>query len=170
MENIINGARSSLDFAQLGELKGRAQRREDSALRETAQQFEAMFLQMLLKTMREAVPRSGFMDSDAVQSYESMYDRELSLHLAQKNSVGIADMLVKSLSRSKNNVQDTESFLLNRSDSPNSYPLKKNHNSPMELKKKREIYNISRPEPSSFPIGNNFENKVNSLSKGKINE
>ena len=44
MENIINGARSSLDFAQLGELKGRAQRREDSALRETAQQFEAMFL------------------------------------------------------------------------------------------------------------------------------
>ena len=61
MENIINGARSSLDFAQLGELKGRAQRREDSALRETAQQFEAMFLQMMLKTMREAVPRSGFM-------------------------------------------------------------------------------------------------------------
>ena len=49
MENIINGARSSLDFAQLGELKGRAQRREDSALRETAQQFEAMFLQMMLK-------------------------------------------------------------------------------------------------------------------------
>ena len=67
----------------------------------------------------------------------------------------------------KAKVQDTESFLLNRSDSPNSYPLRKNHNSPMELKRKREIYNISRPEPSSFPIGNNFENKVNSLSEGK---
>ena len=52
MENIINGARSSLDFAQLGELKGRAQRREDSALRETAQQFEAMFLQMMLKILK----------------------------------------------------------------------------------------------------------------------
>ena len=101
MENSIDIARSSLDFAALGELRSRAQRHEESALRDTAEQFEAMFLQMMLKTMRDATPKSGLFDSHAMDTYESMYDRELSLHMAKRGSIGISDMLVEQLSRNQ---------------------------------------------------------------------
>ena len=113
MENRIDIARSSLDFAALGELRSRAQRHEESALRDTAEQFEAMFLQMMLKTMRDATPKSGLFDSHAMDTYESMYDRELSLHMASRGSIGISDMLVKQLSRNKP-MQSTADFLSNR--------------------------------------------------------
>ena len=63
--------KSSLDFAGMGALRGQAQRREEKATRETATQFEAM------------------------------YDRELSVQLAKRNTLGVADMLVKSIDRSK---------------------------------------------------------------------
>ena len=158
MENIVNGARSSLDFAQLGELKGRAKRHEESALKETAQQFEAMFLQMMLKTMREAVPRSGFMDSDSVKTYESMYDRELSLHLAQKNSIGIADMLVESLSQKNNNkAGNTQDFLLQHPGVKNKMLLNNDAQSDYPINNKKQIFNISKPEPSAFPLKRNFD-------------
>ena len=152
MNNIINEARSSLDFAQLGELKGRAKRNEESALRETAQQFEAMFLQMMLKTMRAAVPKSGFMDSDAVKSYESMYDRELSLHLARKNSIGIADMLVKSLSQQAGGHVDTQSAIRQHPGVTELSPGQPPKSSAFKINEEQKRFSISKPEPSQFPI------------------
>ena len=152
MDNIINEARSSLDFAQLGELKGRAKRNEQSALRETAQQFEAMFLQMMLKTMRAAVPKSGFMDSNAVQSYESMYDRELSLHLARKNSIEIADMLVKSLSQQVDHTADTQSVIQQHPGLSKNFPLHHSGEKAFKINDDKKSFSISRPEPSQFPL------------------
>ncbi len=165
MESLINEARSSLDFAQLGELKGRAKRREEGALRETAEQFEAMFLQMMLKTMRDAVPRSGFMDSDSVKTYESMYDRELALHLARKNSVGIADMLVNSLSKRKGMDESAESFLSRREMENRAFSLEK-VKKPLILNSDPQGYSISQPEESSFPLRSRASGTYQSDAKG----
>jgi Rod binding domain-containing protein len=93
--------KSSLDFAGMGALRGQAQRREDKATRETATQFEAMFIQMMLKSMREATEKEGLMTSDHEEAFQEMYDRELSVQLAKRNTLGVADMLVKSIDRSK---------------------------------------------------------------------
>jgi flagellar protein FlgJ len=54
MDAIHNSTTSSyLDFDGLGQLKGQARQDAKSAIRETAQQFEALFLQMMMKSMRE---------------------------------------------------------------------------------------------------------------------
>jgi len=92
--------KSSLDFAGMGALRGQAQRHEGKATRETATQFEAMFIQMMLKSMREATDKEGLMTSDHEEAFQEMYDRELSVQLAKRNTLGVADMLVKSIDRS----------------------------------------------------------------------
>jgi Rod binding domain-containing protein len=99
--NDFDLPKSSLDFAGMGALRGQAQRREDKATRETATQFEAMFIQMMLKSMREATEKEGLMTSDHEEAFQEMYDRELSVQLAKRNTLGVADMLVKSIDRSK---------------------------------------------------------------------
>jgi Rod binding domain-containing protein len=99
--NDFDLPKSSLDFAGMGALRGQAQRHEDKATRETATQFEAMFIQMMLKSMREATDKEGLMTSDHEEAFQEMYDRELSVQLAKRNTLGVADMLVKSIDRSK---------------------------------------------------------------------
>ena len=49
---------SALDFAGLGALRSKAQQNSDKALRETATQFEAMFIHEMLKSMRETVEKA----------------------------------------------------------------------------------------------------------------
>jgi len=85
----------------MGALRGKAQRHEEKATRETATQFEAMFIQMMLKSMREAVQKNDPMRSSQQDTFEEMYDRELSMQLAKRNTLGVADMLVKHLDRAK---------------------------------------------------------------------
>ncbi len=84
------------DFSQLAELK-RESRRSDTALKETARQFEAMFLQMVLKQMRQASSGDPIFDNDRSRFYREMHDRQLALHLSKGGSVGIADMIVRQL-------------------------------------------------------------------------
>ena len=86
---------SYLDFGGLGALKGKARTDAKSATRETAQQFEAMFLQMMMKTMRDATPKADLVESSAKDTFEGMFDKEVSVSMAKRNALGLADMLVK---------------------------------------------------------------------------
>lgn len=81
----------------------RAQARSDggkSALPAVAKQFEAIFTQMMLKSMRDANAGMGsdIAGSEQVNSYRDMFDQQLSLSLANgRNGLGIAKMLVRQL-------------------------------------------------------------------------
>ena len=97
MNDIANSPQSYLDFAGLGNLRGQAAQKNSSATRETATQFEAMFIQMMLKSMRQATEKNGLLGSEAGSTFEEMYDRELSVKLAKRNVMGVADMLVKNI-------------------------------------------------------------------------
>ena len=88
---------SYLDFDGLGQLKGQARTDAKSAIKQTAQQFEALFLQMMMKSMRESVIKDDSIENKTIDTYESMFDKEVSLQMAKRNSVGLADMLVKNL-------------------------------------------------------------------------
>ncbi len=92
---------SSIDFAGMGSLRGQAQQKTDKATRETATQFEAMFIHEMLKSMRQTIEKSDLNGSDAEDTFQEMYDRELSQNLAKRNTLGVADMLVKHLDRAK---------------------------------------------------------------------
>jgi len=90
-------AGSYLDFGNMGRLKGQAAKDGKSAARETAQQFEALFLQMMMKSMRDASFKSDLVESQAKDTFEGMFDKEVSLAMAKKNTLGLADMLIKNM-------------------------------------------------------------------------
>ena len=90
---------SSIDFAGMASLRGQAQQKTEKATRESATQFEAMFINEMLKTMRQTIEKSDLNGSDAEDTFQEMYDRELSQQLAKRNTLGVADMLVKHLDR-----------------------------------------------------------------------
>ena len=94
-----NSARSYTDFSALGELRGKAQRNEAGALRESAEQFEALFIQMMLKSMRDAsnVMKSDMFQSNALETFQGMYDKEISMQMAKRNALGFADVVVKQM-------------------------------------------------------------------------
>jgi len=92
---------SSIDFAGMASLRGQAQQKTDKATRETATQFEALFIHEMLKSMRQTIEKSDLNGSDAEDTFQEMYDRELSQQLAKRNTLGVADMLVKHLDRAK---------------------------------------------------------------------
>ncbi|GAB6067174.1 flagellar assembly peptidoglycan hydrolase FlgJ [Methylothermus subterraneus] len=78
------------EFSGLGELKRLAQQDQGAALKEAAKQFEAVFVQMLLKQMREASPGDPIFASDQTQFYRELHDRQLALHLAEHGGLGLA--------------------------------------------------------------------------------
>jgi flagellar protein FlgJ len=95
MTDISPSAKSYLDFAGLGNLKARAKRDDASAAQEVGQQFEAMFIQMIFKSMREAnAPlKSDLMGSSSQDTFEQMYHEELAQVMAQKGTFGMGKWL-----------------------------------------------------------------------------
>ena len=75
---------SYLDFSGLSDLRHRAAKDGDGALRETAKQFEALFIQMMMKSMRDATFKSDLLQSDTQDTYQEMFDKELSVKLADR--------------------------------------------------------------------------------------
>jgi Rod binding domain-containing protein len=107
---------SYLDFDGLGQLKGQARTDAKSAIKQTAQQFEALFLQMMMKSMRESIVKSELSESSTMETFEGMFDKEVSVQLAKKNSLGLADMLVKNLEQQQANLATTADILKQRQD------------------------------------------------------
>jgi len=86
----------ALDTNSLGGLKQSAKTGSPEALKETATQFESLFINMMMKSMRDATPQDGMMDSQQTKTFTSMLDQQMSQKLAQRG-VGLADMLVRQL-------------------------------------------------------------------------
>jgi flagellar protein FlgJ len=114
------------DFRGLAELRRRANvdSSEDMSgtLREVAQQFEALFVSMMLQSMRDASLANGMLDNDQSEQYQSMFDQQMALELTKGRGLGLADMLVRQLGG------DVESFV-NRSP-PTSVPLRRQPGQP----------------------------------------
>ena len=88
----------ALDVSGVEALKREARTDPDKALRSAAQQFEALLMQMMLKSMREAADVGASTDSQDGKLYKSMLDQQLSIALA-KRGLGLADTMVQQLSR-----------------------------------------------------------------------
>ncbi|TQK07511.1 flagellar assembly peptidoglycan hydrolase FlgJ [Herbaspirillum sp. SJZ107] len=86
----------ALDTKGLGDLKQSAKTGSPEALKGAATQFESMFINMMMKSMRAATPQDGPMDSQETKTFTSMLDQQMSQKLA-KRGVGLADVLVRQL-------------------------------------------------------------------------
>lgn len=85
------------DFAGLAQLRVDASRDSASALPDVAKQFEALFLQMMLKSMRAATPGDPLLSGEGSRMYRDLFDQQVSLELAKGKGIGIADLLMRQL-------------------------------------------------------------------------
>lgn len=84
-------------FDGLAKLKAQARKDSPQALEGVAKQFEAVFLQMALKSMRDASTGDSLFDNDSSLFYREMYDKQLALHLSNNSKIGLAELIVKQL-------------------------------------------------------------------------
>ena len=98
---MINGgdlsSKLALDVQGLNELKLGARQSSPEAIKAAAQQFEAVFMNMLMKSMRESTPQDGMLDSEQTRMYTSMLDQQLTQRMASRG-IGLADVMVRQLS------------------------------------------------------------------------
>ncbi len=85
------------DSRSLDALKRDAGRDPRQAIKSAARQFEAMFMQMVLKSMREATPKSGLLDSSAGDLYNGMLDQQLASTVS--GGSGLASIIERQLTR-----------------------------------------------------------------------
>jgi flagellar protein FlgJ len=87
----------AIDSKNLESLKTAARQNSPEAVKAAAKQFEALFLNMMMKSMRDAAPQEGMFDNSQTRLYTSMLDQQMSQNLASRG-VGLADMLIRQLS------------------------------------------------------------------------
>jgi len=89
------------DFSGLNRLKsaaanGKGAAQKESVNKEVAQQFEAMYLQMMLKSMRDSVG-PGIMDSSQSEMAQGLYDQQLAIQLSKQGAIGIGDLVLRQI-------------------------------------------------------------------------
>lgn len=89
-------ARLALDTNSLNGLRQSAKDGAPAALKEAATQFEALFINMMMKSMRDATPQEGLLDNQQTKTFTTMLDQQMSQNLARRG-VGLADVLVRQL-------------------------------------------------------------------------
>ena len=82
----------------LDKLRMQAKQSPDQALKLVAQQFETVFMNMMLKSMRDATPQDGMFDSEQTKMFTGMLDQQLVQSMSSRG-VGLADIMIKQLSR-----------------------------------------------------------------------
>ena len=88
----------AMDVKSVANIKQLAKQDPDQALKQSAKQFEAVFINMMLQTMRKASFNSGLLQSHEKAMYTSMFDQQISQNLASKG-MGLADMMLVQLKR-----------------------------------------------------------------------
>lgn len=105
LNSILN--RSSIPLTEIpnpaqraGELaRGLEKGKDDKALRKVSREFESIFLNMMLKEMRSAVPKFDPLHSYAEETYQELMDQEWARDMVKNRSVGLADMVYRQLSK-----------------------------------------------------------------------
>ena len=79
---------------------------KEAALQTAAKQFEAIFMQMLLKSMRSAqdvLESDSPFNSETSKSYRQMHDQQMSLELSDNGALGLSDLIVRQLGGDSDN-------------------------------------------------------------------
>ena len=86
--------------------------KDDKKLKETCKEFESLFISMMMKEMRKTVPESELLSSSfATDTYQEMFDEEISKSASKGNGIGIADAMYRQISAKLKNtykVKDNE--------------------------------------------------------------
>ena len=103
------------DFQGLASLRAQAQKDQSKAVDRVAEQFEGMFLNMMIKEMRKTVPESVFFNTPAINLFQEMQDQQVAMDMAKEGPLGFAEFLKTNiqLQSSKSGEQKHEGFDIN---------------------------------------------------------
>ena len=137
------------DFSGLNEMRAKARVDPQASLKQVAKQFEGIFIQMMLKSMRDASMGDEIFDSDQSKLYRDMFDKQVALDMANSKGIGIADSMVRQLSRNKPEQSEAESLNLEL----NNHKDNVIHGKMLPLSMRR----LNSVDPSSVSGLSNFE-------------
>ena len=87
------------DISGLNDLKHQARSNQQAAIKEDAKQFESLFMNMMLKSMRDASMGDPIFDNNQSLVYRDMFDRQLALSMSKGQGMGLAEVLARQLSQ-----------------------------------------------------------------------
>ena len=99
--------RLSLDVQGVDALRRTVRTSPQEGMKQASKQFEVMFMQMVLKSMREATPSDGLFGSQQEKLYTSMLDQQLTQNLSGRG-LGLAEAMFAQLSRTMGGEGSTE--------------------------------------------------------------
>ncbi len=111
----ISDAGLYTDFSGLQRLRSKVASPEteqsQQATKEVAKQFESLFLQMMLKSMRDATITDDSTGSDQTRFYQEMFDKQIALDLSNNekgHGLGIAAMLERNMAANQPQSLDSQ--------------------------------------------------------------
>lgn len=72
-----------------------------------AKQFESIFVQMMLKAMRDTVPEGGLFEGEQMDFYQGMFDQQISLNIANGQGIGLAKVIERQLGAMSNGAKSS---------------------------------------------------------------
>lgn len=88
-----NSAGGYVDFTRFSSMRSRAHRDGDGAMQQVADEFEAMFAELMLKAARESDMGEGMFNSSELDTYHELLDGQLAQALAKSQDFGFGKML-----------------------------------------------------------------------------
>ncbi len=147
------------DLNSLDKIRKQAKDDQHAAIKAAAKEFEAFFMNMMLKSMRQAsevIGEDSMFSSQQEKMFVGMLDEQLSVELSQKGNLGIAELLTRDLlgeDLSKKPVQSISEFL------PRTH---------REKQAEAEIQIQSVGEANNHKPYEKYENKLDSLSNQTV--
>ncbi len=99
MDQSYQKSQAYTDRQGLSNLKLQATTGSPEAIKGVAKQFEALFLQMMLKSMRDTQSGDGLFDSEQGKMYMDLFDKQIALEMSEKGSFGMAQLIQRQLTQ-----------------------------------------------------------------------
>lgn len=90
-------AGAAFDVRGLDALKREVKTNSQEGIKAAGKQMEGMFIQMMLKSMRDASFKDGLLNSQQSEMFTSLYDQQISQDIAEQSKMGFADLMVKQM-------------------------------------------------------------------------
>jgi len=168
-DNLINSsnfdqARNTLELNGLNAIRQKSKEADGeskkAALQEAAQQFEAIFMKMLLKSMRKAqevLESDSPFNSQSTKFYRDMHDQQMAVELSSNGTLGLSELIVRQLGGEKGNF------------TPSSVIRNDGNLEQLKRSLKQEKLSIQPPTPLANNINNaDKENPFNLLSNSML--
>lgn len=95
----LSASRLAVDVRQSDDLRLKLKQNPREGLKQVAEQFESLFLNMMLKSMRDTLPQDGLFDSDQSRFYTSMLDQQMAQKLSSSGQLGFAKLIEQQMGR-----------------------------------------------------------------------